>query len=165
MPPKAALHRLDGKRDLFELHGLDQIPVGACGDGVLEGVRTETARHDQHTGIGAPKQELDEIDAVGARQHEVDRVEIVIEGFRIGAPVVAVLVDEDLGAQLPEPLSEKRRVLLVIVDQGQDFRIHGIAPGRFWFDVTDRPRLKWRYAIGRRVLSVCLSVCLVGAAA
>ena len=82
MPPKAALHRLDGKRDLFELHGLDQVPVGACGDGVL--------------------------------------------------------VDEDLGAQLPEPLSEKRRVLLVIVDQGQGFRIHGIAPGRFWFDVTDR---------------------------
>ena len=64
-------------------------------------------------------QYLDQVDAIDARQHQVDHVELVAIGVWIDQKQVAVAEDVDLHTSLTQVLREEFRVFDVVVNPGR----------------------------------------------
>ena len=67
--------------------------------------------------MGAAAQHADQLDAVDARQHQVDQVEAIAERRRVGQQLVAVGKAMDLDAEAAQVLRQELGVLDVVVDQ------------------------------------------------
>jgi hypothetical protein len=75
--------------------------------------------------IGAPAQDLDQLHAVHAGQHQVDEIEVEGEGLGGGQQRIAVVEAADRDALLLQELRQEFRVLGVVVDQGEGLGLHG----------------------------------------
>jgi PAS domain S-box-containing protein len=124
--PGASQHRLDRDLDLLELHGLDEIHVGAGVDHLREDVRSQAAGHDEHAGLRPQPEHADHVQPVDARKHQVDHVERIAIRVGRGQEAVAVVEDLDAHAPLAQVVREEFGVFGVVVDQGQGGRKHGV---------------------------------------
>ena len=90
-PYHAALHGADGQCHLLELHGLDEAYVRPGGDDLAKHLGAKAPGNNHDARLGAAAQDLDQLGAPHAGQHQVDQVELRSQRPGVGQQRIAVV--------------------------------------------------------------------------